>query len=271
MAETFRTANGTNGNVAQKVLRGGNTRAAAPIGTAAFVALVLLMSALVVEFVIYVQVAIADPYFDPGMDFVFYRDVGIRWLADGSYYLPGQLQGPYEVTLMADVLYPPSALLLFVPFAFLPAILWWAVPLGIIGYALYRWQPPMRALVAIVLLLMWPGSLSVIVYGNTNLWIAAGVAGGLLWGWPAALVLLKPSLAPLALVGVRHRSWWVSLAGLTVLGLATFPMWLEYLQTMRDAQGLGLSYVLWGLPILAVPVVAYASRYRPSARSRTRD
>ena len=46
-----------------------------------------------------------------------------------------QLAGPYDVTLMTDVLYPPSALLLFVPFSILPIVLWWVVPIAITGYS----------------------------------------------------------------------------------------------------------------------------------------
>jgi hypothetical protein len=221
---------------------------------------VVLAGLAVTELVIFVQVAIADPYFAPGMDYEFYRAVGERWLADGSYYLPHQLAGPHDVALMVDVLYPPSALFLFVPFVWLPAVLWWAVPIGVIGYALYRWRPSPLGWLAILLLLMWPGSMSVLVYGNTNLWVAAAVAGGLLWGWPAVLLVLKPSLLPLALVGVRHRSFWVAAVVMGAFALLTLPLHLDYLTITRDVRGVGLSYVLWGLPIVAVPLVAWWSR-----------
>ena len=68
---------------------------------------------------------------DLWIDYGFYHDVGARWLADGTYYLPHQLAGPYQLSLMIDILYPPSALLLFVPFSIAPAILWWAIPIGV--------------------------------------------------------------------------------------------------------------------------------------------
>ena len=64
------------------------------------------------------------------VDYQLYMDAARSWLADGTFYLPYQLAGPYLVTA-GDVLYPPYSLVLFVPFTFLPAILWWAVPIAI--------------------------------------------------------------------------------------------------------------------------------------------
>ena len=98
--------------------------------------------------------------------------------------------------------------------------------------------------------------LSVVVYGNTNLWVMAGVAGGLLWGWPAAFLALKPTLAPMALIGIGHRSFWVSIGALTVFALATLPMWFDYVNVSVNVRGLQPSYVLWGLPIVVLPLLA---------------
>lgn len=223
------------------------------------VLLAVLVGLWIVEVYVYIGNAVADPYFEPGMDYRFYVDAAARWLETGVYYLPRQLTGEtYQMLPMVDVMYPPTALVLFVPFVFLPAVLWWAIPIGLIAYAVRRWQPGPWALVAIVILLGWPGSLSVLVYGNTNLWIAAGVAGGLLWGWPAALVLLKPTLAPLALVGVKHRSWWVAMVALGVSTLLTLPAWRDYAISAVNIRGLEpVTYILWGLPILFVPLVAW--------------
>ena len=134
-----------------------------------------------------------DPTWTLGMDFVFYRDVGARWLADGSYYLPYQLAGPYHVTLLTDpgtgdVLYPPNALLLFVPFAVLPGVLWWAIPVAVTGYALYRLRPAPWAWVVMLILLAWPRAVGAYLFGNTDIWIAAAIAAGAVWGWPAIAV-----------------------------------------------------------------------------------
>ena len=46
---------------------------------------------------------------------------------------------PYDLAPMADVLYPPHALFLFVPLVFVPAIVWWVVPIAVITYAVWRW------------------------------------------------------------------------------------------------------------------------------------
>lgn len=215
-------------------------------------------------FVWYIQFALVPGGHEVGMDFLFYRGLGERWLADGTWYTPRQLAGPHEPLLMVDNLYPPSALPLIVALAVLPlpvaTVLWWAIPLGVLAYAAWRWRPGPWAWVAVLLLLMWPGSMSVLAYGNTNLWIAAGVAGGLLWGWPAALLVLKPTLAPLALVGVRHRSFWLAAGVLAVFGLLTLPLWLEYAQITLTVRGLPPSYILWGLPIVLAPLVMWRQR-----------
>lgn len=218
---------------------------AALVGAGSLLAIVAVWAVSVAEF---------------GIDFAFYRDVGLRWLADGSYYRPHQLAGPYDVALMVDVLYPPSALVLFVPFAVLPAVLWWAVPLAVTGYTIASWRPGPWAIAGMLLLLAWPRAFSAFLYGNTDMWMMAGVAAGLRWGWPAALVTLKPTLAPFALVGIRHRSWWVAVAVGVVFVALTFPLWLDYVTAMRNLRA-DIGYSLGSIPLLLVPVVA---RIRPS-------
>lgn len=229
-------------------------KAAAPGGTAALV----IAGALLVVLSVVSAHGIARSG-DLFIDYQFYRTVGERFLADGSYYLPHQLAGPYDVALMGDVLYPPSALLLFVPFAVLPAILWWAIPLAVAGYALHRWRPSVLGVAAMLLLLCWPRAHAAFLFGNTDMWAMAGVAAGLLWGWPAVLLTLKPTFAPLALVGIRHRSWWLASAGMGLFALATLPLWLGYLSAMTNLRASG-DYSLGSLPLSAVPLVAWVTR-----------
>ena len=194
-----------------------------------------------------------------GMDYDFYRGVGARWLADGTYYLPHQLAGPYDVALMVDNLYPPTALALFVPLVFLPAVVWWIVPAAIVGYALWRWRPALWAWPVMLLLLMWPRAMGSLFHGNTDMWAAAGVAGALLWGWPAAIIALKPTLLPLALIGIRRRAWWVAVAiGLATVA-ATLPLWLDYVTAMRNLR-IGWEYSLGSIPIVVLPLVAWLGR-----------
>ena len=58
-------------------------------------------------------------------------DITRNWVDTGEFYLPHQLAGPYQVQTLVDVLYPPIALYLFVPFLVLPAVLWWAIPMSV--------------------------------------------------------------------------------------------------------------------------------------------
>jgi hypothetical protein len=191
------------------------------------------------------------------IDYVFYREVGARFLADGSYYLPHQLAGPYHVTIMVDVLYPPAALALFVPFTFIPAILWWAVPLGMLGYVVYSYRPGPWTLLAILCLVAWPRVMSAVINGNTDMWVAAGVAGGLRWGWPVALVALKPVFAPFALIGIRNRWTWA--IGIALL-IVSLPMLSDYITAMRNIQTDPIAYSAGSLPFALIPLVAYVGR-----------
>lgn len=64
-----------------------------------------------------------------GLDRATYSDGAQRWLNGGSFYLDRQLHGPYEIH-MGDVLYPPTLPWLLIALSFLPALVWWAVPIG---------------------------------------------------------------------------------------------------------------------------------------------
>jgi hypothetical protein len=203
-----------------------------------------------------------------GDDHDFYSDVGARWLATGLYYLPYQFE-PHDFLNMGDNLYPPSALPLFIGAAVLPAVVWWAIPVGVLVFAIFSWRPGRWSIAAMLLLLAWPRAHGAFLWGNTDMWMAAGVAAGLRWGWPAIALTLKPSLALFALFGVRRRSFW--LAGIAIAAFAawTLPMWLDYLTVMRNTR-LPLDYSLRSIPLLLVPVTAWlASADRP-ARPFTR-
>jgi hypothetical protein len=205
----------------------------------------------------------------PAADFVFYRGLGERWLIDGSYYLPRQLAGPYEGGLLGfspivDTLYPPHALLLFVPFTLLPSVLWWAIPVGVTAYIIWGWRPDERAEALMMALLIWPRANGAFVYGNTDIWMMAGIAAGLRWGWPVLVISMKPTLAPFALLGVRHRSWWLAAALGLVVVVLSWPLWMDYATAMRNLRGIDLGYNLLSLPLMLVPVVAWWARTRPS-------
>jgi hypothetical protein len=198
---------------------------------------------------------------EAGMDFWFYRDIGVRWLADGTYYLPHQLTGePYVFTAMADVLYPPSALVLFVPFVWLPAILWWVIPLGVVAYVVWSYRPSPWAWVAIAACVAWPRTFGAVLFGNTDMWVAAAVAGGLRWGWPAALLTIKPMFVPLGLPAIRKPSAWI--AGAVMLAIS-LPMLGDYWTAARNLV-VSDPFAYWtvSLPFAVLPLVAWWGRSR---------
>jgi hypothetical protein len=160
-----------------------------------------------------------------GTDHTFYREVGQRWLDTGVYYLPHQLAGPYQVQADVDVLYPPLALLLFVPLVWLPFPLWWIVPGVVVGLTLWKLRPVLWTWPIMAALFAWPRGVSNLIYGNSDMWIATFICGGLLIAWPAVLVVIKPSVIPFALIGSRRRSWWIAAGGLAILSLFMIQLW----------------------------------------------
>ena len=179
-------------------------------------------------------------------DYNVVMDGTSRWLGGGPFYLPEQLDGPYTWP-GPWMLYPPPMLLLFAPFTVLPAVLWWAIPLGTIAWVIARHRPRPLALGVIALCLVNPTSIATIYWGNPGLWIAAAIALATVYGWPAVLVLLKPTLLPFALIGIRRRSWWLAIGALVVVSFLFLPMWFEYIVVVGNARppgsfnGLGYS------------------------------
>jgi hypothetical protein len=107
-------------------------------------------------------------------------------------------------------------------------------------------------------------SVEIIASGNPGLWIAMFAALGTVWRPAFALVLLKPSLAPFALFGVRSRGWWVLLAAVVLVSLAFLPMWIDYLHVLLNGRGpLAVAwYSIRDVPLVAIPLVAWAASTR---------
>ena len=194
-----------------------------------------------------------------GADYRFFMDITQTWVDTGEFYLPHQLAGPYEVQTLVDVLYPPIALYLFVPFLVLPAILWWVIPLGLYAYGIVRLRPARWTWPLIMLGFAWPQTLAQILYGNTNMWVAAFIAMGVNFAWPSVLILFKPSLAPFALIGINRRSWWVALGVLAVAAIPFGAMWLDYATAMRNST-LYPGYAIVTLPFMVAPLIAWLGR-----------
>lgn len=201
-----------------------------------------------------------------GMDFEFYRSVGERWLGGGPYYWPHQLSGPYDGYVLdgagrGDTFYPPTALFLFVPFVWLPGVLWWLIPIGVLGMIAWSWRPAPVALLAGVTLLLWPRAVGAYLFGNTDIWAAAGIAAMLRWGWPAALLSLKPVYVPFAILAVRRREAWIGGIAIVVLSLPMLPLWIDYATAMRNVS-IPLEYSLGSIPLMLVPIVMWFGRTR---------
>lgn len=200
-----------------------------------------------------------------GLDLRPYLAHTDRWLAGGGFYAPEQLAGPYVVETDTGNVYPPVALYLLVPFARgLPWVLWWAVPTVIIAAVVAARRPSRWQLVALAAILVYPRTWTVIVLGNPAMWSLAFLAAGMVWRWPAAFVPLKLTFAPLALVGIRSRSWWLVAGVALALCLPFGALWLDYAHVLVNTHSSrGLEYVLGEWPIALLLVVGL---WRPAVR-----
>jgi hypothetical protein len=170
-----------------------------------------------------------------GHDYALYMEATRSWLAGGPFYHPYQAAGPYVVAA-DEVLYPPHALALFVPFTVLPAIVWWAIPIGIVVSAIWRSRPGPWGWALILACLCIPKSLWIVTSGSPTMWIAAGLAMGR-HGWPAVVGMVKPTLLPIALVGLRRRSFWLAAALIVGIDLALIGLSREYVSVVLNARG----------------------------------
>lgn len=214
----------------------------------------LLLSRLIV-------VAVGDRSGLPvGMDIQLYLDATHRWLGGGPFYPDFQVAGAYTIHHGA-ILYPPPILLLLVPFTFLPLVLWWTVPLGVIAWAVWRLRPSVLAWAGIVAALAAPASIGTMVNGNPVIWATAALALGTLYSWPAVFTALKVSIAPFALFGCWHRSWWLAAASGLIVSLAFLPMWRDYLLVLLNSSNpRGLLYSVADVPLVMIPLMAWLGR-----------
>ena len=195
--------------------------------------------------------------------------VARAWLTSGGYFHPDQLAGPYT-WVWGDVVYPPVALWLFVPFSFLPPALWFAIPAAVIAAALWRLRPALWAWALMAVLLIEPVALVEVCSGNPLIWyLAIGFAAAA--GWlPGSLALFKPSLLWFTGVGIRRRSWWLGVALLALFSLPFLPLTLTWVRVILDTRGRGgLFYSVDEFAYALMPIVAWlSSRTRNSSWSQ---
>jgi hypothetical protein len=192
-----------------------------------------------------------------GLDIQHYLHGTQRWLDTGSPYLPSEVAGPYEYQ-PESFLHPPIALLLFAPFLVLPLPLWW-VPLPIVAWCIYLWKPAPWTWPVMAALTAYPPHHVSIIVGNSDMWVLGGIALGIRFGFPALLVIVKPSLFPFLLAGVRHRSFWLGIPVVALLCLVFGFLWIDWIHVILNAPG-GLFYSLGAVTLMLVPVVAYLGR-----------
>ena len=218
-------------------------------------------------FALVAQLFIAFPYADLGgtdwgADLRGYVEASRSWVAGHGFYLQRQLHGPYPIEL-GDVLYPPTALYLFIPFLVLPYQLWWLLAVGLLGYVVWSWRPALWAVASNLVCLAFPDQPVLYFRGAPVIVFAALVAAALRWKWPGALILLKPSILPFALIGIRTRGWWITAGILVVLTFPVIALIPDWLRAVIDGRGPdGWLYSVKDLPLLMVPVIAYLGRTR---------
>lgn len=193
-----------------------------------------------------------------GVDFNHYLDGTRRWLATGSPYLPSEVAGPFQYQ-PESFLHPPIALLLFAAFLALPAVLWWVIPLAVIGWVIGSLRPAPWTWPVMAALAVLPHEIPVYVVGNTDLWACAIVALGLRFGWPAVLMVIKPSLFPLGLIGASRRSWWIAAALIILVAIPFGSLWLDWASVAMHAPS-GILYSIYSLPSVCLPTVAWIGR-----------
>ena len=208
--------------------------------------------------VVLVQQYVTNEFF--GLDYRWHIDAARRLLDVGTPYWPWQIAGPYEIANGA-ILYPPTAFLLFIPFIWLPAALWWLIPMAILGWGIIVHRPPLWAWVVIGGMLSFERSLNVYVYGNPSMWIVAAIAAGTVLIWPFVFVVAKPSFGPIALLGIRHRSWWIAAVALGLLSIPFAGIWLDWFAVVRHSN-VSLLYNLPTLPLMLAPLVAWLTGVR---------
>ena len=196
------------------------------------------------------------------LDYRWHMEASRRLLDTGTPYHAYQLAGPYSLqeglipAIGAPILYPPIAFALFIPFLWLPALLWWAIPITILVFCMTRHRPPLWGWALTGACFCWLPSIGVYIFGNPGMWIAAFVAAGTVWSWPFVLVLLKPTFAPIALLGATHRSWWVALAVLGAISVLFWPVWFDWF-TILDNADLTLGYNTPTVPLMVAPLIPW--------------
>jgi hypothetical protein len=199
-----------------------------------------------------------------GVDYQLYVDAARRWLETGLFFEAHQLAGPYQISA-GDILYPPVALVLLVPFTVLPALLWWLVPILAVAWSIRCLRPHRVVWPLLAACAVWPTTPLKVLTGNPVIWAAGALALGVVYAWPSVIVLIKPSLFPFALFGANRRAWWLALGALLVVCIPFGSLWIDWLHSILNSEGGGLAYSSLEIPLLAFPLIAWVARSDPGS------
>lgn len=207
-----------------------------------------------------------------GYDFGLYQRIASYWTNTGDAYFPRQFDRAY--TNAGEVnLYPPLALYLFVPFLWLPAILWWVVPMAIVAWSIWYWRPAAWSWPLLAAIAAGIPFAAGIVYGNSSLWAVAALSLALRWPAAAWLLAWKPPLLLFALPFAVHRAWWIAAFPVLAASLPFGTLWLDWLRALQLYRGETALYAASGWILLVAPFVirAAATRAIPRAQPGTVD
>ena len=195
-----------------------------------------------------------------------FMEAAARLRGDGPLYREFQLAGPYSVrhytaSTMVD-LNPPTTYVLVTAMSFLPDVLWWVIPLSVLAAMVWCWRPSLTGWAVILACFAPPWAWDAIVSGGMIMWVAAFIALGTRWPFFFAGVLVKPSLFPFALLGIRSPLWWVAVIAGGFVAVLTLPLWIEYAKAITNLSDAGLLYSIHDVPFALVPLIAWATRTR---------
>jgi hypothetical protein len=194
-------------------------------------------------------------------DHRIYMAAAERIRSGGPMYPTWQLAGPFTLSQEPELYPPPTVLLLIVPMSLLPAVLWWLVPVGTIAAVVAYHRPSLAALGGILLCLSFQWTWDGIASGGLFMYVAAAVALGTVWPWMSVAALLKPTLAPFALIGAGTRGWWIVLGLAAAVSALMLPLWIDYIRAVLNLRGgVAWEYVVYNGPLVLVPVVAWLGR-----------
>lgn len=203
----------------------------------------------------------ASPYVRfASWDYGHYLDAATRWLDTGTPYLASEVAAPFDYGPLT-FLHPPISLVLFTPFLWLPALLWWLIPLVTVAVSVYAWRPARWTWPLMALALAWPRFTGGVIVGNSDMWVMAFLALGLRFASPLALLALKPTFLPFALFGIRDRWTWIGGAIVLVACVPFGFLWIDWLAVVRNAPG-GIGYSVLSIPTVILPLWAWLGRTR---------